>query len=244
MGGAHARSRVRAQVQGPVRGDRGTDRGAASPASPRWSGRPCGRSQDDLGAEVKQRRRRHGRPRGRGTPCGQRSATPEEARAAHTQFAAKTRRPRRSSSAGTRTLSLNSGAIAPKSAKFRRASRRLTEFAPLAYSGSRTWESSSSQKQTGQISNVPGGSWPRVTYPQHGHGNFDVPITAPASASTPTLPLGEIAFLSVLRLCPRRTRSFPRCNGGCRHSHGPRLGRPHQSRDSADPAHAVGMPSL
>ncbi len=35
---------ARERVQGPGRGDRGTDRGAASPAPPRWSGRPCGRS--------------------------------------------------------------------------------------------------------------------------------------------------------------------------------------------------------
>ena len=54
-------------VQVPGRGDRGTGRRAASVALARWSGRPCGRSRDDAGAQVKQRRRRHGRPRGRRT---------------------------------------------------------------------------------------------------------------------------------------------------------------------------------
>ena len=67
------------ELQGPVRGDRGTGRGAVCLALARWSGRPCGRSRGDAGAEMKQRRRRHGRPRGRWShestvgpqrPCG------------------------------------------------------------------------------------------------------------------------------------------------------------------------------
>jgi len=55
------------RVQGPGRGDRGTGRRAVSLALARWSGRPCGRSRGDRDAEMKQRRRRLGRPRGRGT---------------------------------------------------------------------------------------------------------------------------------------------------------------------------------
>ena len=55
---------TRERVQGPGRGDRGADRGPASVAPRRWSGRPCGRSRDDGGAQTAQRRRRHGRPRG------------------------------------------------------------------------------------------------------------------------------------------------------------------------------------
>lgn len=73
-----------------------------------------------------------------------------------------------------------------KRRKFRLASRRLTLLAPPWNSGSRNCTSSSSQKQTGQIANVPG----------EAHSRSHIRSTGKESASRPDLcvPIVE-AFL-------------------------------------------------
>ena len=79
----------------------------------------------------------------------------------------------RSSIVAARTLSRAASVTAPKVAKFRFASIRLTAFAPHAV-GSSSCTASSSQKHTAQTWNVPGGGPSSVRKAQRGLANFEV----------------------------------------------------------------------
>ena len=103
-----------------------------------------------------------------------------------------------SSGVGARTRLRNSFITAPYSLKFFRASSRLTWFAPPAYVGLLNCTSSSSQKHTGQIINVPGGFSSCVRKPQHGHAYRDALIAHPPPAGSSRLSRPSVGKAFVL----------------------------------------------
>jgi hypothetical protein len=81
--------------------------------------------------------------------------------------------------------------------------------------------SSSSQKHTGQITNVPGGFSCSVMKPHHGHAYRDVLIAHPPPAGSSRLSRPSVgkAFVSFRWLYRRQTRSSSCCIEGRRRSH-------------------------